>query len=232
MKRNKTKSKWLYRFGAYVLTMVFLFSLKSKAVCAAEERKCAISIPVSVELKGNAESIISEDFNFILEAFDENSSEKKQLSVTTDKTGVTTGRFAEINYTEPGDYKYKVYEQKGNSEDIIYDDSIYEVTVRVINAEDGNLMAEIWAVKDESERKVDEIRFGNNYKESSQETTQTTPKTKDHTITKKVTRSSIGSTAAKTGDKSNLFLWSAIAITSILCSFFFVITGKRRKTKE
>lgn len=229
MKRNKTKSKWLYRFGAYVLTMVFLFSLKSKAVCAAEERKCAISIPVSVELKGNAESIISEDFNFILEAFDENSSEKKQLSVTTDKTGVTTGRFAEINYTEPGDYKYKVYEQKGNSEDIIYDDSVYEVTVRVINAEDGNLMAEIWAVKDESEQKVDEIRFVNNYKESSQETT---PKTKDHTITKKITRLSIGSTSAKTGDKSNLFLWSAIAITSILCSFFFVITGKRRKTKE
>lgn len=232
MKRNKTKSEWLYGVGVCILAILFLFSLKSKAIYAAEERKCAITIPISVELKGNAESTVSEDFNFTLEALDENSSEKKQLSVTLDKTGVTTGRFAEINYTEPGDYKYKVYEQKGNSEDIIYDASVYEVTVRVINAEDGNLMAEIWAVKDESEQKVDEIRFVNNYKESSQATTQTTPKTKEHTTTKTITRSSIGSTSAKTGDRSNLFLWSAVAIISILCSFFFVITGKRRKTKE
>lgn len=232
MKRNKTKSKWLYGFGICVLAILFLFSLKSKAVYAAEEKKCAITIPISVELKGNAESTVSKDFNFTLEALDGNSSEKKQLSITVDKTGVTTGRFAEINYIEPGDYKYKVYEQKGNSEDIIYDNSVYEVTVRVINAQEGGLIAEIWAVKDEAEQKVDEIRFINNYKESSQATTQTTPQTTDHTTTKTITRSSIGSASAKTGDKSNLFLWSAVAFSSIICVSFFVITGKRRKTKE
>lgn len=235
MKRNKTKSKWLCSFGLCVLTMFFLFSLKSKLVYAAEERNCAITIPISVELKENAGdtvSIISEEFNFTLEALDGENSEKKQQNITIDKKGVTTGRFAEITYTEPGDYRYKVYEQKGNNKDIIYDDSVYEVTVRVINAQDGGLIAEIWAVKDESEQKVDEIRFINYYQGSSQVTTQTTPETNDHTTTKTITRSSIGSTSAKTGDRSNLFLWSAVAFSSIICVFFFVITGKRRKTKE
>ncbi len=231
MKQNKTKSKWLCGFGVYVLAILFLFSLRGRQVYASEgERKCAISIPIAVELKGDG--TVPQEFNFILESLDGEDSEKKQLSITTNKKGVTTGRFAEINYTEPGDYRYKVYQQKGNSENVIYDDSVYEVTVRVVNTQDDGLIAEIWAVKDESEQKVDEIRFMNHYKGNSQATTQTTPETNDHTTVKTITRSSIGSTSAKTGDKSNLFLWSAVAFSSIMCVFLFVVTGKRRKTKE
>lgn len=213
-----------------ILSICFLFSLQIKNVYAAEnERKCSISIPISVEMRSETGNVIPETLEYVLEQPD--SSEETEVlfsEIFVNKTGITTGSFKEMSYTEPGDYKYQVYQSKGTNKDMVYDDSVYEVTVRVVNTETGGLAAEIWAVKNESEQKVDEIKFVNYYNETTQATTESKPNTTHHT-TNTITKSSIGTSSPKTGDKSNLMLWSAVAAVSALCIFLFVLAGKRRK---
>ena len=201
MKRSKIKGKWIWGVLSTTLAIIFLFSVKMIAVYAAEgERECTIAIPVSVEMKGN---IKSEVFEYALEPADENSSTEAVFSeVEVTQEGITKGSFEEMRYKRPGDYKYTVYQLKGESKDVIYDGSVYEVTVRVVNTQEGGLASEVWAVKDQSDQKTDEIK------------------------------SSIGTSSTKTGDKSNVMLWGGIAILSGLCVFFFLFEGKRRKTEE
>lgn len=53
--------------------------------------------------------------------------------------------FGPITYTEPGDYTYRIYQEKGSVHEVSYDESVYSVTVRVVNDEKDGLRAEIWA---------------------------------------------------------------------------------------
>lgn len=190
MKRSKIKGKWIWGVLSTTLAIIFLFSVKMIAVYAAEgERECTIVIPVSVEMKGN---IKSEVFEYALEPADENSSTEAVFSeVEVTQEGITKGSFEEMRYTRPGDYKYTVYQLKGESKDVIYDGSVYEVTVRVVNTQEGGLAAEVWAVKDQSDQKTDEIKFINQYKETTTATTEAINNTIHHTITNTITKSSM-----------------------------------------
>ena len=216
MKRSKIKGKWIWGVLSTTLAIIFLFSVKMTAVYAAEgERECTLVIPVSVEMKGNAGNIKSEVFEYALEPADENSSTEAVFSeVEVTQEGITKGSFKEMRYTRPGDYKYTVYQLKGESKDVIYDGSVYEVTVRVVNTQEGGLATEVW------------------YKETTTATTEAINNTIHHTTTNTITKSSIGTSSSKTGDKSNVMLWGGIAILSGLCVFFFIFEGKRRKTEE
>lgn len=231
MKQNKRKNKWTWAILSFLLVVFILFPLKMVKVSAAEnERECSLAIPVSIELRGNTENIEPEKFECVMEPSDENLPGKVLFNeITLNKTGIITGHFDEIHYTKPGDYKYNVYQTKGNNKNIVYDDSMYEVTVRVVNTETGGLTAEVWAVKNESEQKVDEIKFTNYYNGITPATTESQPDTTNHTTTNTITRSSIGTTSPKTGDNSNLFRWGAIAIISLTCIFLFLFIGRIRK---
>lgn len=231
MKPNKEKNKWIRESMAVLLAVVLLFSLRMTEVYAAENKQeCTISIPVSVELKGNTEIQNPVKFEIGLESLDESiPAEAMFCSVTRNGPGIEKGRFDKISYTEPGDYKYKVYQLKGSHKDIVYDEPVYEVTVRVVREETGELMAEVWAVKNQSEQKVDEIRFVNYYNKTTPSTSESKPATTHHTTTNTITKSSIGTISPKTGDKSNLFRWGAIAIICMTCIFLFIFTGRRRK---
>lgn len=230
MKRNKIKGKWIWRVLSAVLAIIFLFPVKMAAVYAAEgERECTIAIPILVEVKGSVGNIKSEIFKYGLETVDKNSPTEAVVSeVAVTQEGITKGSFKEMRYTRPGDYKYTVYQLKGENKEVIYDNSVYEVTVRVVNTQEGGLVAEVWAVKDQSDRKVEEIKFVNQYKEITTATTETVNNTIYHTTTNTITKSSIGTSYPKTGDKSSVMLWGGIAILSGLCAFFFVFAGKRR----
>lgn len=68
-----------------------------------------------------------------------------------------------IEITEPGTYVYKIYEQPGYEQNIIYDDSVYYATVYVVNAEDDSLVYSISVRKENSEYKSDNVKFANEY---------------------------------------------------------------------
>ena len=234
MKRNKTKSSWTRTIISCVLVILFLFSLKLKMVYAKEnDRNCVISIPIAVELKADTQNVTPEVLKYKLESTDnEKITENVVCEISVSKTGITTGSFNKIRYVEPGDYHYKVYQQEGDNQNIAYDNSVYEVTVRVVNTETGSLTAEVWELKDETEQKVNEIKFINYYKTDTQATKKPRTDTTHHTVTNTITRSSVGTSSPKTGDMSNLFLWGVIAILSLLCIVIFIFAGKRRNIQS
>ena len=71
-----------------------------------------------------------------------------------------TGSF-EINVSEPGSYIYRIYEEPGNDETVIYDDNVYYVTVYVEINEEEELSYAVVANTDGMETKPDEIVFAN-----------------------------------------------------------------------
>ena len=80
--------------------------------------------------------------------------------MTTSVTGEGTASFDEIKYTEAGTYYYTVTEVPGDSDDYIYDGTVYTVTVEVVD-EGGKLVATPTISADGAD--VDSIVFDNPY---------------------------------------------------------------------
>lgn len=131
-----------------------------QAKVTAADYSCTVEIPVRTEIDGTSAPKGTET-NIILEAVDPSNPMPEFTNMIF--TDAEKKSFGPITYTVPEDYQYRIYQEKGNAEHFIYDDTIYTVTVRVTNADDGGLQAVIWAIKDGEENKVDEITFINKY---------------------------------------------------------------------
>lgn len=98
---------------------------------------------------------------------------------TNDENGDFT--FKTIEYTEAKDYVYTVKEDATEkAENITYDESVYTVTVKVADNNEGKLVAEVAYSK--GEEKADGIEFVNKYTEPTPETPPVpeVPKTGDN----------------------------------------------------
>lgn len=60
----------------------------------------------------------------------------------------------------PGDYHYRLFQEKGNRPDVRYDDTVYEVTLRVVLTEDEKEAAEVFAIN-VSTGKKEAVHFKN-----------------------------------------------------------------------
>ena len=85
-------------------------------------------------------------------------------------TGAGSKEFGEIVYTEPGEWVYEISELKGNAEGYTYDTTVYTLTVKVTQNDDGTL------TKTETIKGGDAIVFTNKYEAPK------TPKTGDTTL--------------------------------------------------
>lgn len=197
MKIKYFKNSWICLL---LLTVVLLFSGKVQA----KEYSCTISLPVETVLEGD-KAPSSVNTTIIFEAVKDTNPlpEITQLSVA-DSEKVS---FGPITYTSPEDYLYKVYQKHDNVEHVTFDDTVYTVTVRVTNAKDGGLSAIIWAIKDDSQNKVDEIKFLNSYDPPE-------------IITN-----------VKTSDQNNIFIWLFCSIAAFIC-MVIIRNAKREKTAK
>ena len=135
-----------------LLLMLVLLPLRA----SAEDDFCVVSIPVRVSLD---EEIDTE--HVILISAEEEIPMPAQSVLKIQGSGQAS--FESITYTEPGDYEYLIVQQEGDEPYLIYDDTVYHVTVRVTNDSKGNLVPEIWAVENEQTGKVEELLFENVY---------------------------------------------------------------------
>lgn len=135
-----------------LLFMLVLFPLQA----SAEDYSCTVSIPVRVSLTGEI------DTEFVIQISTEEEApmpEKDRVNIR----GNGNAAFGDITYTEPGDYHYTVVQQEGEEPYLTYDDTVYRLTVRVTNNDEGGLVPEIWAVKDGQTEKTAELLFTNVY---------------------------------------------------------------------
>lgn len=93
----------------------------------------AIDPPVQKIVEGSPDT--TETYTFMLEAVTAGapmpSAAGGASSMTMNITGTGAKEFGVINYTEPGEYTYKVTEVAGSNPDCEYDGSVYTVTAKV-----------------------------------------------------------------------------------------------------
>ena len=162
-----------------------------------------INTPVNAEVPFKcvkAEKVLGEKYNIVIERMDESSPEPDTDEITLSGTG--TGIFG-IEIDEPGTYQYKVYERTGTNKNIIYDDTIYEVTLFVTQDDDGILDYQV-ILSNGTIFKPTEIKFVNKSK---------------------------GGAIIATGEQSSAFIPYAFAAFGIGCSIL-ILALKRRKEME
>ncbi|MCR4646788.1 MAG: LPXTG cell wall anchor domain-containing protein [Oscillospiraceae bacterium] len=71
-----------------------------------------------------------------------------------------TGRF-HIRITEPGTYKYKLYEKKGTNKHVQYDSTVYTVSVYVQASTNNDLVYSVSVTNGVSTTKMDRVEFEN-----------------------------------------------------------------------
>lgn len=211
------------------------------------ENSCRVTLPVSVIYR-NQNSADSRAFEYMLSSKESGvpMPQETELRITV-SNGVGRGAFGTIEYTEPGEYHYEIFQKSGFVKNIRYDQSIYEVTVYVLNDGQGGFVSEIWASKDGSGSKTDAIQFVNTRLITKQPTATPvitrTPTTKPTTTLKRATAVQGrpgGSTTAvshsvktvsspKTGDNTPLEVFAGILVLAGVVVVAILVLRKRQK---
>lgn len=211
------------------LVLTFWFVLLAALPVMATERTCMVSVPVSVQLTGTAGSGQTQNtsvFTVVMEAENDRNDlpmpEQNQIQIGVNGSGT----FDSILYTTPGDYQYRIRQIAGNDRDIVYDTTEYEVTVRVLNAEDGGLEAEVWAIKPGQSEKQSRIVFQNEWK------TATTPGNVQEPTKTGTTTTTITMRTPKTDDMQNPALYVIVMIIAAGTAIGVSLYRKYRKKEE
>ena len=151
--------------GLLVLPVLLAALLMMPVRANAEEvpYECFAELPVSVELNGDHD----EQFHVTIElaeGMDETAPLPDEAADGLLIAGDASDRFSNFHFTKPGDYVYVVKQEIGNTAYMSYDNTVYTVTIRVTNADNGGLQHEIWATTDDDPNtKVQELAFLNTY---------------------------------------------------------------------
>lgn len=161
--------------GMSLAVVVALYAMPCFA--SAKEKNCEVILPVRIETTGDSVST-KEMFEVSIASAEPDTPMPKVTTQTIEGDGEIS--FGPINYTLPEDYHYVITQKKGNASHWSYDQKAYEVTVRIVNNEEDELVSEVWAIKSGSDEKSDKIKFINHYEEPSVPTVPTSkPKTGD-----------------------------------------------------
>ena len=151
--------------GLLVLPVLLAALLMMPVRANAEEvpYECFAELPVSVELNGDHD----EQFHVTIElaeGMDETAPLPDEAADGLLIAGDASDSFSNFHFTKPGDYVYVVKQEIGNTAYMSYDNTVYTVTIRVTNADNGGLQHEIWATTDDDPNtKVQELAFLNTY---------------------------------------------------------------------
>lgn len=118
-------------FNILCILSFYFFSFLDIKVVAYETIEAIIPVSCLEILDGETHI-----YEIVIETENDISPQPKSNTLTIMDNG--TGEFT-IEITEPGTYVYKIYEKSGVNTNIIYDDTVYYVTVFVTNTEEDNL---------------------------------------------------------------------------------------------
>ncbi|MBP5491323.1 MAG: hypothetical protein J6Y08_00580 [Clostridiales bacterium] len=110
-----------------------LFIYFSPVHAAFEYKPIVAEVPFSCIGAEISEGV---SYEFVMEPLDSKSPAPRQKSIVIDGSG-TKSFFIDI--TEPGTYQYKLYEIPGDNDKVIYDETVYQVTLFVTNNDANEL---------------------------------------------------------------------------------------------
>lgn len=180
-------------------------------------------VPVSCSAEGSTESFavsIEGDSGF------KASPERLELRDGESKTFT-------IQINLPGDYKYKIYQEKGIEKNMEYDNSVYQAEIFVTEDENEKLNAETVVFTKGSSEKSAKCEFVNNVIKNedggSQGGSGSNGGSSGSSATVKGDTS--GTARVKTGVETNELLYAGIGMAGMLTAAI-VVKKKNRKTKR
>lgn len=148
----------------HTLVPAVLGALMLPMTAFAQEDTISVSVPVEVQVSGSR--IPSDvDYKLVIESVTPNAPLPAATEITIKDGGKSN--FGPIVYTSPNDYQYRIRQNSEKKSYFTYDEREYTLTIRVTNAANGGLNAEIWAVDGENvTAKAENILFENRYYKS------------------------------------------------------------------
>lgn len=151
--------------------------------------------------------------------------ENPPLPDESELTITGSGAFV-IRFTQPGDYYYLCYQTAKDGDDIVYDDTVYEVEVQVTE-EDGALTALVMPYARGADVKPGKLSFANS---TVPPKTSTNAPTTSATQENRTGASKTGTAAVKTGDSFAMTRWVTLGAAAILGTIALAVV--RRKEEE
>ena len=210
---NKISIK-LKAFFCFSLTLAFLsvfFLFQTKAYAKSIDYTFKVGQNISIN---SPYSKPQDSFEYILESI------SKDAPLPEAKNGTYNFRLKadeekqiNIEYQKPGEYRYKLYQNKTDIKNVSQYKEVYTLFIKIIE-KDGQLVKDEVMIINSSNKKVEEMNFHNIYKITSQE------KAKN----KKNSRAIVA-----TGIKENFILFILIAL--VATRLFILINNSRDKEK-
>ncbi|MDO4328655.1 MAG: FctA domain-containing protein [Lachnospiraceae bacterium] len=156
---QKIRRLLLHTLIPAVLAVFLLPFSMHPATVFAQEAAVSVILPVNLQVTGNR---IPDglEYHLVLEGKDQ-APVPENCEIIVKNGG--TASFGPIIYTELENYSYQVYQKAGENSRVAYDNSVYVVTVQVINDGNGGLKANVLASKENSSDKSGTITFTNQY---------------------------------------------------------------------
>lgn len=210
---NKISIK-LKAFFCFSLTLAFLsvfFLFQTKAYAKSIDYTFKVGQNISIN---SPYSKPQDSFEYILDPI------SKDAPLPEAKNGTYNFRLKadeekqiNIEYQKPGEYRYKLYQNKTDIKNVSQDKEVYTLFIKIIE-KDGQLVKDEVMIINSSNKKVEEMNFHNIYKIRSQE------KAKNK---KKI------SAVVATGIKENFIL--LILIILVARRLFILINNSKDKEK-
>lgn len=153
----QSRRKRMLRMLASVVLAALLLPVTTFA-----QNPCSVSIPVEIQVSGNG-GPGDVAYRMTLEAISENAPMPESAGLVL--TGAGKAVFGPMEYVTPGEYQYRIRQITEDRDRFTFDRTVYTATVRVTNAQNGELKAEVWASEDGKDtEKTDSILFSNQYR--------------------------------------------------------------------
>lgn len=137
------------------LTLFFVSLLSYKEVYAD-----TLSDTITIEQRISINSPYAkpkDSFSYVIESLSEDSSLVKKFNLKGDSK-----KYLDIDYEKPGEYSYKLYQEKTDIENVSLDTEVYYIYVKITES-DGKLVKDLVMIRNSSGKKVKDIVFNNRY---------------------------------------------------------------------
>ena len=178
--------------------IVLAAPLKAVPVSAANENHKPITASVAVRFTGDGVAEIEQISGPKYEP-----NEKRLIIHNEEKT-------FNIIFDEPGNYRYKIWQNKGSDSSIKYDSTVYEALFVVTTDPDAVLHYEVVIFQQNTDKKPDKIHFINEYIPGGEN----------------------GYKPSNTSDNSRIFFYEAMLAFSALTVIAILVFMNSRKTKK
>ena len=138
---------------ALLIVMGFLCIFGSRTTAKADFKYTPVEAHISFDCK-EIDGIDGNVYKISIKSQTDYAPTPEQDTVTINDSG--KGEFI-VNIEEPGTYVYRLYQEKGSEDNIVYDDTEYDVHVCVMSDDNGNLAYSVAVTLADSAEKPESV---------------------------------------------------------------------------